>query len=425
LVEHVSIADPNIHEPKGVASAASGTTYLADGVGSGSWVHKTPTNEVLVQSASDFPTAAAGVITLAANTVYRISGAVDVGSDIFTVSDNVTIVGSNRDIDTVTTSSSGTMFTCTTASFRCKGVGFVISSGTFISASGSSDNHSFREVSVTCDTGGTFTSNNNTDMWRSVFNMTTTGFTFSGTCGRYVVEDSTLDVDTAAGICVDFGTATFDSIYVSNCTINNAASVTGFDIAAGGANLNADSLGYILQTDFETAASSTAGFTNGDDRWVINQNIGLANNAGSAQGSVTGNATTTTFAGTGAGNDVIVNISTNFVADEENKFSIATDGQITYTAEASVKVLVDAFIFAEIGGGSSRQYNYYIAKNGTIIESSVSKNEYDGSNPGANSVKSLVELDQNDVISIRVRAETATTALTVETMSITVIQTGA
>lgn len=36
-IEHKNIADPNIHEPKGVAAASAQQVYLADGIGSGSW----------------------------------------------------------------------------------------------------------------------------------------------------------------------------------------------------------------------------------------------------------------------------------------------------------------------------------------------------------------------------------------------------
>ncbi len=36
-IEHSIITDPNIHEPKGVASASSGQIYVADGLGSGAW----------------------------------------------------------------------------------------------------------------------------------------------------------------------------------------------------------------------------------------------------------------------------------------------------------------------------------------------------------------------------------------------------
>lgn len=38
-VQHNVITDPDLHEPKGVASAASGKVYKSDGTGSGSWVY--------------------------------------------------------------------------------------------------------------------------------------------------------------------------------------------------------------------------------------------------------------------------------------------------------------------------------------------------------------------------------------------------
>ena len=36
-VNHSSLTDPYLHEPKGVASALSGDVYMANGSGSGSW----------------------------------------------------------------------------------------------------------------------------------------------------------------------------------------------------------------------------------------------------------------------------------------------------------------------------------------------------------------------------------------------------
>lgn len=36
-VAHENIADPYIHEPKGVATASADTVYVADGAGSGTW----------------------------------------------------------------------------------------------------------------------------------------------------------------------------------------------------------------------------------------------------------------------------------------------------------------------------------------------------------------------------------------------------
>ena len=36
-VQHDAITDPNIHEPKGAATASANTVYVADGAGSGAW----------------------------------------------------------------------------------------------------------------------------------------------------------------------------------------------------------------------------------------------------------------------------------------------------------------------------------------------------------------------------------------------------
>lgn len=40
-VNHSTLTDPYLHEPKGVAAATNGSVYYADGAGSGSWEHST------------------------------------------------------------------------------------------------------------------------------------------------------------------------------------------------------------------------------------------------------------------------------------------------------------------------------------------------------------------------------------------------
>lgn len=42
-IEHDSITDPDLHEPKGVAAATANKVYVANGAGSGSWQKITPT----------------------------------------------------------------------------------------------------------------------------------------------------------------------------------------------------------------------------------------------------------------------------------------------------------------------------------------------------------------------------------------------
>lgn len=40
-VNHSTLTDPYLHEPKGIASAGAGNVYVSDGSGSGTWVEKT------------------------------------------------------------------------------------------------------------------------------------------------------------------------------------------------------------------------------------------------------------------------------------------------------------------------------------------------------------------------------------------------
>ena len=42
-IEHNTITDPDLHEPKGVSTALAGEVYIADGAGSGTWEHQTVT----------------------------------------------------------------------------------------------------------------------------------------------------------------------------------------------------------------------------------------------------------------------------------------------------------------------------------------------------------------------------------------------
>lgn len=107
MPEHSVITDPNIHEPKGVASAAAGRVYVADGAGSGSWSSVGAATTVFVTSSSDL----AG--TLDSSKVYIIDGSVDMGSQTIVVpSGGLTLLGYNlRNSKLTSTVGSYTMFT--------------------------------------------------------------------------------------------------------------------------------------------------------------------------------------------------------------------------------------------------------------------------------------------------------------------------
>jgi hypothetical protein len=54
MPEHKDITDPNLHEPKGVASATAGQVYVANGSGSGTWGKPTAANTTVLDSSGYF-----------------------------------------------------------------------------------------------------------------------------------------------------------------------------------------------------------------------------------------------------------------------------------------------------------------------------------------------------------------------------------
>lgn len=426
-INHQDLTDPKLHEPKDVATAATGTVYLANGTGSGSWgaVPGAGQNQVTINTASDFPAAVAGVISLEDNTVYQISGSINVGSDRFLLGNQSQIEGSIVSVDSITSSTTGTLFTATT-SVTFKNITLSAANGKMFSATGAGALAEIFVVSnvtiLTCDTLGTFTNWGLTVFSEfGLLNAATNGINFVGTCGELKTFAATyLDY---SGIGIDLGTATFNGIFIGpNVRFSSQVGTTGLDVAPNSANINANLRGFINNTIFEGAGTGTIGLDPSDILWSLANNAGVADTHLGAQGGIIGSALSTTFSGLGSGNSVLVNFGTAFIKDIEDQFTVSTAGRIKYIGKETRLFFVDATLFGSIAGGATRQYVYTVAKNGGQIISSSSKTEYDGSNPGANSVTSLVEMVEDDFIEIKVFAVTATTTLVVDTCSIKILE---
>lgn len=106
MAEHNTLTGTQLHEPKGVAAASSGTVYTADGAGSGNW-EKYYDKLVVVKAASDL----AG--SLSSDTVYFIDGVIDMGTQSIEVPvGGLSLSGHNFDVSKLISSeASYTMFT--------------------------------------------------------------------------------------------------------------------------------------------------------------------------------------------------------------------------------------------------------------------------------------------------------------------------
>lgn len=74
-IEHKNIVDPNIHEPKGIATATAGQIYVANGASSGSWEdHPDPVLKYAALSLGKTSNNATATTITAVGTYYPVGG---------------------------------------------------------------------------------------------------------------------------------------------------------------------------------------------------------------------------------------------------------------------------------------------------------------------------------------------------------------
>ena len=132
-VNHSTLSDPFLHEPKGVASASSGDVYLANGSGSGTWTSR---QAILTVQFPDISTASNLYVPIPyAGTVTKIqsalTAAISGGDAVFTVTNSsgssmgtLTITQSGSaagDVDTLTPSSNNTVAAGSFIKIACAG----------------------------------------------------------------------------------------------------------------------------------------------------------------------------------------------------------------------------------------------------------------------------------------------------------------
>lgn len=84
-IQHASIPDAQLHEPKGVASAAANTAYLADGAGSGVWY------SVQKSQAACLKASASGATTGLTNAFQAVNNATLGGTIVWAENNNVNL----------------------------------------------------------------------------------------------------------------------------------------------------------------------------------------------------------------------------------------------------------------------------------------------------------------------------------------------
>jgi len=414
MAEHNTLTGASLHEPKGVESSIAGQVYVSDGVGSGNWEFGDATNEVVINSITDFPAASAGVITLAADTRYVIAAAMTT-TDRFVLGANTQITSFSTLSPVFEYTGSGTMFTGVDVSVLIQDIRLNCPNGEVFNFSNVAALNTsivlIKDVLVNSAAKfGTFTSLVSlviTDT--SCFNCTQ-GFTLAGTGWRvWRMQDIGMISSNAAFVGVDMGVASCAGILFQTSLFTMVAGGVAFKGAAASANVPANNIGRISNMNLPAGGSPLSGITRDDIRWTFKDNDQVQDTMPDGMVSLNSNATATAIA---VVNTPVLAAGT-FVCERESLFSCTTGGRITYLGERSLTSPVDIVATIEAASGTNKDITIYAAVNGTVVANSAKSNKVGSGDPKNTTVLWQAELNTNDYIEIFVENNTDTTDLLV------------
>lgn len=244
------------------------------------------TAKVPVLSLADFPAPVSGVITLASQTGYEISGLVDIGTNRIEVGAKTSIRGHDRINDILTGTGTGAFITCDSSvtvkqllsleSLTLKNV-----NGSLLNFTSTSANQSLVVNNCTlmdCVTYGAVNNAGAIVMRNTSFRgpCSTGGFAFTGTCTSLTVRDCTTGT-TNTGTLFALGTSTWTNIVLGRNQFNSTAGQTIISGTTGGANVT--SHGKISENIFWGGGIFAGTLTNADALWSWHDNAGFANTA--------------------------------------------------------------------------------------------------------------------------------------------------
>ena len=366
-------------------------------------------NVVIVNSADDFPAAVGGVrelVPFSGAEITYLLGAVDidVGSDVFTCTDgDIVIRGTHRTASGITTSSSGTMFTCEDSAFFTEFVGFTCPNAKWLAftnpGAGIKSLVSQNGIIRDCDTLGTIDGAFVTSFRTfTVVDTQTGGFTWTGTTNGQINMSATLALGWT-GILFDLGTATLSLIDIGpGCRFISASGTTILSGATGSANLTASGRALVDGNIFNGTGTALAGITTEDLQWSFTGNVFADNttrNTLVAANSFLTSARTVTI--TSSGVFVAIN-GTDWSSPLSARFTASTGGLLTYIGLETITVNMAAHSTVEKSGGGTDEIATKIAKNGTVMDSTIGATE--NSTPTGVASTGITTLETDDTLQL-------------------------
>jgi hypothetical protein len=362
LTADASVTSPVIRSlvaGSGIAVAAVGDTAVvtATALVSGA-------TTLIINSESDFPTQTGTTITLETGFAYRIATPFSTAKR-FICEPNSAMVGPSLNIPSLTYTGTDPMFT-TTSRFYMFQLNFSCASSDMLDHNGPGFVVMSSCVCSSCDSPGDVSSGLLTLTHTSIFGITTSGLTWSGTGNSFIMFDSIITTANTMTL-IDFGSATFTDISINDCSVTGPVGSTAVSGLVSSGNMEANRIGVITNSFIGGDGTPLNNISNDDDSWqfLLNDNIGDTHPDGLL--SMQGNATNTTIGSAGVG----VLAAGTWVVEFDSQGTGTTAGRFTYSGIRPVHLPLTAAVTIEPVSGGSQVMGAMIAINGVAVANSL------------------------------------------------------
>ena len=423
-VEHSALTGANIHEPKGIALAGIGDTYVADGGGSGNWQLPAFSGLVAVAEKGDLPTPVAGVITLATSTTYIITADVDLGSDTILYSDGSNLLGFNREVNILRTNSAIALITSTGQHFQIAGLHLTNPSGPLFDIDGGvltvpTFGAVFDTILIdNCVTVGTITDCISVVMDRTASLGTisaTNGIKFTGTFDELFVRHCYFKTWTGNLFDLATDSPVFDIISFLGVRFFGSSLLVAINGLAASANVN--DFGVVLGSAFDNMTNPITGILKSDDKWAFQASAGLANSSIIGFVSMTGNSTETVITTTSGGvgpSDYVKMLGTTTPSSSNERFDTPSSNRLDFTGIRDAQIRLTANVASvRVGGGPINIHTVTFFKNGSQLDATVESAGGSAGDPQNATLTAIDTATTGDFYEIFIANDTDTTNIIV------------
>jgi hypothetical protein len=356
---------------------------------------------IIINSESDFPTQTATTITLETGFAYMIGTPFSTAKR-FICEVNSALLGPSLNIPSLTYTGTLPMFT-TTSRFYMFQLNFSCASSDILDHNGPGFVVMNSCVCSSCDSPGDVASGLVTLTHTSIFGITTSGLTWSGTGNSFIAFDSIITTVNAMTL-VDFSTATFTDISIGDSTITGPVGSTAISGTTASGNMESGRIGVISNSFIGGDGTALNNISNDDDSWqfLLNDNVGDTHPDGLL--SMQGNATNTTIGSIGVG----VLAAGTWVVESVSQGTGTTAGRYTYSGVRPVHLPLTATVSIEPATGGAQVMGAMIAIGGVAVANSLRTSSASPGSPTAITIPWQDIFSSTDYVEVFVTNEDTT-----------------